>query len=369
MLPRLTLPPKPGPLALIALAFALPGLAGHDLWKTHDAIGLGIVHDMATSGTPLVPSIAGRPMAVRSAALPLARAGLRLRAPAGDGVPFRRAPGERRAGARRVLADLPRGARLGATRRRPSRARRGGDAGAARLARAHRARARSAARARRARRDVRRARDAAARRAPAAARRRALRRRARLRRALDGVDRAGFAPGGGDCRACCVSGMAHSQRSCFSGSFVPCCRGDRRHLAARPGLARARGLRSSGAPLAWQPLGEPLVNLRYFLVTGSWFAWPAWPLALWAAWSLRRRWAEPQLFVPAVASVLLLLLAAYWGPAQDVHLIPLLPPLALLGYAGRALPAARRGRRARLVRRPRLRLLRPCCSGSASSPC
>jgi len=86
--------------------------------------------------------------------------------------------------------------------------------------------------------------------------------------------------------------------------------------------------------VAWQPLGNPLANLRYFLVTGSWFAWPAWPLALWAAWSLRRRWTEPQLFVPAVASVVMLLLIAYWGPAQDVHLIPLLAPLALLGYQG-----------------------------------
>jgi hypothetical protein len=85
---------------------------------------------------------------------------------------------------------------------------------------------------------------------------------------------------------------------------------------------------------AWQPLGDPLANLRYFLVTGSWFAWPAWPLALSAAWSLRRRWSEPQLFVPAVASVVMLLLIAYWGPAQDVHLIPLLAPLALLGYQG-----------------------------------
>ena len=61
MLPRLALPPTPTTLALIALAFALPGLAGHDLWKTHDAIGLGIVHDMATSGAPLVPRIAGMP--------------------------------------------------------------------------------------------------------------------------------------------------------------------------------------------------------------------------------------------------------------------------------------------------------------------
>jgi hypothetical protein len=40
MLPRLSLPPSPAALALIALAFALPGLAGHDLWKTHDAQNL-----------------------------------------------------------------------------------------------------------------------------------------------------------------------------------------------------------------------------------------------------------------------------------------------------------------------------------------
>src|SRR6185503_13540392 len=41
--------------------FALPGLAGHDLWKTHDAIGLGLVHDMTISGAPLVPRVAGAP--------------------------------------------------------------------------------------------------------------------------------------------------------------------------------------------------------------------------------------------------------------------------------------------------------------------
>src|SRR6185436_12281591 len=61
MLPRLSLPPSPATLSLIALAFALPGLAGHDLWKTHDAIGLGIVHDMTISGAPLVPRVAGMP--------------------------------------------------------------------------------------------------------------------------------------------------------------------------------------------------------------------------------------------------------------------------------------------------------------------
>ena len=56
MLPRLTLPRlglalPSGALALVAALFVLPGLAGHDPWKSHDAIGLGIVH--GTSHSPL----------------------------------------------------------------------------------------------------------------------------------------------------------------------------------------------------------------------------------------------------------------------------------------------------------------------------
>jgi hypothetical protein len=85
---------------------------------------------------------------------------------------------------------------------------------------------------------------------------------------------------------------------------------------------------------AWEPIGNPFANLRYFVATGSWFTFPAWPLALWAAWSLRRRWIEPRFLVPAVASVLMFLLTAWWGPPQDVSLIPLLAPLALLAYQG-----------------------------------
>jgi 4-amino-4-deoxy-L-arabinose transferase-like glycosyltransferase len=92
---------------------------------------------------------------------------------------------------------------------------------------------------------------------------------------------------------------------------------------------------------ASEPLGQPLANLRWFVVTVGWFAWPAWPLALWAAWSLRRRWREPELFVSAAATLLMLLAAAYWGPQQDVQLIALLAPLALL--ACRGAPVLRRG--------------------------
>jgi len=59
MPPRITLPPSRAALAAIAAVFILPGLAGHDLWKSQDAIGLGIVHGMAVSGDLIVPRIAG----------------------------------------------------------------------------------------------------------------------------------------------------------------------------------------------------------------------------------------------------------------------------------------------------------------------
>src|SRR5205814_5205871 len=57
--PRLSLPPSPAFLAAIALAFVLPGLAGHDPWKTHDVLGISIVHGMAATGDGLVPRVAG----------------------------------------------------------------------------------------------------------------------------------------------------------------------------------------------------------------------------------------------------------------------------------------------------------------------
>ena len=56
--PRFQLPPSPAALACIALAFVLPGLAGHDPWKSHDALGVGIVWQMALSDDPIVPRIA-----------------------------------------------------------------------------------------------------------------------------------------------------------------------------------------------------------------------------------------------------------------------------------------------------------------------
>jgi len=58
---RIALPLAPALFALLALAYLLPGLVGHDLWKTEDAIGIGIVHQMLEHGRWLVPHLAGEP--------------------------------------------------------------------------------------------------------------------------------------------------------------------------------------------------------------------------------------------------------------------------------------------------------------------
>ena len=86
-----------------------------------------------------------------------------------------------------------------------------------------------------------------------------------------------------------------------------------------------------GATHARGGFGE---NLRYYLSTASWFAWPAWPLALWSAWTLRRDWRTPRVFVPLAAALLALPAIAWLGPRQDINTIALLAPLALLGAHG-----------------------------------
>jgi 4-amino-4-deoxy-L-arabinose transferase-like glycosyltransferase len=58
---RITLPLAPALFGLLALAYLLPGLVGHDLWKSEDAIGIGIVHQMLDHGRWLVPHLAGEP--------------------------------------------------------------------------------------------------------------------------------------------------------------------------------------------------------------------------------------------------------------------------------------------------------------------
>ena len=333
MLPRLTLPPTPTTLALIALAFALPGLAGHDLWKTHDAIGLGIVHDMATSGMPLVPRVAGTPWLFD----PPLYHWLAL----GFGSVFQSVmefhSAARLASGVLMLAALWLTCVAARHWANPDEDRRTHGAAATLLllgsvgliVHAHEALPELASLA---------ATCGALATLPHA-----------VRRPVPAGVLFGAALGFAALSAVWIAPL--SLLIAVIAAHVACPQWRTRSAWLFVGLSLLMGLFIAASwPLAlywrapdafvlwravaWQPLGDPIANLRYFLVTGSWFAWPAWPLALWAAWSLRRRWNEPQIFVTGVAAVLMLLLAAYWGPAQDVLLIPLLAPLALLGYIG-----------------------------------
>jgi len=58
---RIALPLTGWPLALLVAAFVLPGLFGHDPWKTEDAVGFGVVWQMVASGDWLTLGLAGEP--------------------------------------------------------------------------------------------------------------------------------------------------------------------------------------------------------------------------------------------------------------------------------------------------------------------
>lgn len=343
-IPRLGLPPSAGVLALVALVFVLPGLAGHDLWKSHDAIGLGIVHDMALSGELLVPRIAGQAwmndpplyhwvaLAFGTALNPLLEfhAGARLASGAFVLLALwmlysaarRWAPAEqgRTTAAAAVLLLL-------------------GSVGL--IVHAHEALPELA--------------SLAALCAALAALPSAIRRPVSAGIAFGAALGLAFlssswvAPGALALAAVAGAFVSPQWRQRRGAAFlvaalVAC-------LIVALSWPIALALESPDAflewwMLAWQPQGTPLSDLRYLLVTGSWFAWPAWPLALWALWSMRRAWREARIFVPACAVLLMLPGLAIWGDARDVNLIPALAPLALL--ASQTVLALRRGAAAAL---------------------
>lgn len=56
---RIPLPLHDWPLVALVAAFLLPGLLGHDPWKSFDAVGIGVVHQMLSTGNWLTPHLAG----------------------------------------------------------------------------------------------------------------------------------------------------------------------------------------------------------------------------------------------------------------------------------------------------------------------
>jgi 4-amino-4-deoxy-L-arabinose transferase-like glycosyltransferase len=332
MTPRFNLT-SPALLAALAAVFILPGLAGHDLWKTQDAIGLGVVHAMAARGDFIVPHIAGFPwledgplyhwfatafglvlgmvMQFHSAARLASGAfvGIALALIYHSGGEWSEGEEERRTGAAAAMLIL-----LGSV---------------GLMVQAHEAVA-----------------DLASLAALCGAFAALPYRPARPVRAGLAFGLAlGLAFLGGTWigPVSLLAAVAAAHAAC------PAWRG----RAALPFLAAslvcaaavsatwpaALALRSPELFLDWwtstlAPAASVAENARHLVANGSWYAWPAWPLALWSAWSLRRRWREPRLFVPALSLVLMMILQAVWGPPQDERLLALLVPLALLGARG-----------------------------------
>lgn len=77
-------------------------------------------------------------------------------------------------------------------------------------------------------------------------------------------------------------------------------------------------------------------GLGYYLRILPWYAFPAWPLALWALWRARRlqQLAAPPVVLPALGLGVTLLLLSVSADTRELYALPMLLPLALLGVPG-----------------------------------
>lgn len=334
----LTLPPSPALLILLALGFVVPGLFGHDPWKSFDAIGVEIIHQMHLSGDWLVPRIAGEPWLedppfYHWVSLFLAKL-------ASFALPFHDAA--RIASGLAVLAACAfLHAAIPQTPDDDNRT----WAGAALLlligtiglmVHAHEAIP-----------------DLATLAACSAALAALL--RAAARPVLMGLG-FGAALGIAFLSTGFVTPLALIGTALFAGVTCDELRNRRYALFLAVGIAVALVIAASW-PLAlrahspalfavWfgqatQSRGAFDSNLSYFFGISGWFLWPVWPLALWTLWAQRRVLRAPRFFVPLVSFALLFVGVAILGPKQDINLLATLPPLVL--FAAQGLPTLRRG--------------------------
>jgi len=344
MIRRLALPPSIAVLALIALAFVVPGLAGHDPWKTFDAITIEIVHQMQLGGDWLVPHVAGEPWLEDP---PLyAWVALGFAKALGWAVQFHEAV--RLASGAFLLVAF--GLLYLAARQWAEEEQRRAAATSAVLllvgsvglmVHAHEAVSDLASLA---------AVCGAFAALPLAA-----------RRPLAAGAAFGAALGAAFLSTGFVVPLALAAAVLLA--HLVCDEWRTRRGAAFLAAAALVALAIAGSwPLAlWQRSpalfgewwaqtarlqGGLLHNLGYYVVLASWFAWPAWPLAAWAVWVRRRRWREARQFVPLAAALFSLAGISLAGPDQDVNAIALLAPLALL--AAPVIAQLRRGAAAAL---------------------
>ena len=333
---RLSLPPAPVLLLVLGLAYTLPGLLGHDPWKTDDAIGTGIVYRMLHHGDWLLPSLAGEPFLEDGPLYYWIAAGF-----AWLGSPVLELhSGARLASGALVLLTL---AFIGLAGREFYGKPEGVAAALALLGslgllvHAHETLGEIGMLAA----------HALALFALALARRRPV-----LAAVLLGT---------GWAAAFLSKGVGAALIPLLTAAVVPLACPDwrTRRYAASLALAALTGAALSGAWLlaahlhapgalsAWlayqvEALAVPgAATLAEYSVTLSWAAWPAWPIALWILWERRRRLAEAGIACPLVALVITAAIVTMTPGNREVNALPLLLPFALL--AGASVPLLRRG--------------------------
>jgi len=325
------------PLALFVAAFLLPGLVGHDPWKTEDAVGFGVVHQMLTSGDWLAPHLAGEPF-FEDGPLYFWVAGGFVQALAEILPPHDAA---RFASALFILAALW-FVRLAA---RELYGKREGDLSVLALMgcvgllwHAHETTAETAM-------------------------------LAGLAAAYYGVAishrkpiKSGICFGLGTAVAFLAKGFAALLQPLAAVLLVlPLCASFRqRNFAFSVGLGCAILIPlvvawpwavAVHAPAyfdgwrAWQLAqvshAPQLVSFLEMLKTLVWAAWPVWPLTIWATWEFRRQLREPGFAVPFVGTIVALALLIVMGRPREMDMLALLVPLAI--PAGAAAVGARRG--------------------------
>lgn len=87
--------------------------------------------------------------------------------------------------------------------------------------------------------------------------------------------------------------------------------------------------------------GNIATGVMYYLQRLPWYAWPVWPVALWALWSAGRNFAsQPAILLPLTGFLATLVVLGCAADPRELYALPLLVPLALL-----ATPAVDRLRR------------------------
>jgi 4-amino-4-deoxy-L-arabinose transferase-like glycosyltransferase len=81
---------------------------------------------------------------------------------------------------------------------------------------------------------------------------------------------------------------------------------------------------------------DMFAGLGYYLRTLPWYAFPVWPLALWTLWRARRigQLGSPGVVLPALGFVVTLLMLGSAAEQRELYALPMLVPLALLAVPG-----------------------------------